>query len=139
MKIFIEAFVTSILIALAAFVCAGFINVELQINQAKEFHNVCIGEIETSDFNEGVILQLKTDAANRGYTLNVDTTKNQEYLKCMDCNQLYSKTEGRCPTCKSLERTEFVQDRMAVVNLSYKIKFPLIGIEKGGVLHGMAR
>lgn len=139
MKMLIEAFVSTILIALAVFVCASFINVELQINQVKDFQSTCIGQIETSNFDPAVTAQCQAEAARRGYTLSLNMTKNEEFLRCQRCNKVFSKDQSQCPTCHSLDNTVYAQDRLAVVNIKYKTKIPLLNIEREGVLHGYAR
>lgn len=139
MKMLIEAFVTTIILALAAFICASFINVELQINQVKDFQATSIGQIETSNFDPNVIAQCQSEAARRGYTLSLSMTKNEEFLRCQRCNKVFSKDQSQCPICHSLDNTIYAQDRLAVVNITYKTKMPILNIEREGVLHGYAR
>lgn len=80
MKQMIESFVTVFLVLLSVFIFAQLIGASLQIRSAREFHSMCIGEIENSDLDANVILQCEEAARNNGFELIVDKQEGSESI-----------------------------------------------------------
>ena len=138
MRTVIETFTTVLLISVTVFICACFIGVQLQTNQAKDLHTECVNKIEASDFEPATITACKNEAMDKGYTLEVDNTWTQKKT-CTLCNMTVPSTQTKCPACGSEELANFSRDRIYTVKLKYKIDVPVIGLEREGVINGYAR
>lgn len=74
MRTLIETFVTVFLASITVLICAEFIGIQLQTNNAKDLHTTYVSMIESSDFDTATIDQCKTDAQDKGYELEVDNS-----------------------------------------------------------------
>lgn len=80
MKQMVESFVTVFLVLLSVFIFVQLIGASMQIRSAREFHSVCIGEIENSELDANVILQCEEAARKNGFELIVDKQEGQESI-----------------------------------------------------------
>lgn len=111
MKHIIGAFSTLIVLVLNLLLCAAVLSMSAETAAAKEYKAAVVAEIENSNFNPNVIEACKTQAAERGYTLEVNTG-------------VYDA--GR-------------DVYMAEVLLKYRYEIPILGISTEQVTRGMAR
>ena len=140
MKIVIETFVTIFFITLAVFVGTQIIGSQLQISNAKEFHNNVIKGVEDSGFDVQTIKEFKKKAGNLGYKLEVDIS-GEDSIRCSDCNSSFKVEESlaSCKNCKSMAL--YVEDgnRRGLVSLTYDIVIPLLNIKQQGTQEGYVR
>lgn len=80
MKQMIESFVTVFLVLLSVFIMVQLIGASMQIRSAREFHSICIGEIENSNLDANVIEQCKEAANQNGFELIVEKEEGVESL-----------------------------------------------------------
>lgn len=138
MRTLIETFVTVFLASITILICAEFIGIQLQTNNAKDLHTTYVSMIESSDFDTNVINHCKTDAQNKGYELVVDNNSTAK-KKCANCNTTMAAATVKCPSCGADKIFEYYDDRICTVKLNYKISVPVIGLEREGVVNGYAR
>lgn len=138
MKQLIEGFVTVFLVILSALVLVQFIGATMQIRNARQFHAVCIGEIESSDFDSGVISLCEAKAKEKGYKLTVHYMKNEE-LVCRNCNSLVEESVAFCEQCNLATYVAYDKERLCEIWLEYRIDMAFVKLEKEGVLKGFAR
>ena len=55
MRTLIETFVTVFLASITVLICAEFIGIQLQTNNAKDLHTTYVSMIESSDFDTATI------------------------------------------------------------------------------------
>lgn len=91
--------------------CAAVLTMSAEAAAAKEYKAAVVAEIENCNFNPRVIEACRTQAAERGYTLEVTTGVYDE-------NQ---------------------DVRMAEVLLKYRYEVPLLGISGEHTTRGVAR
>ena len=115
MKVFIETFVDIIVLALISFVGLQFICSNLQIQNARSFHQNVIERVESSNGNTNVINACVSDATSKF---------GSGSLSIQDCT-VYSEEENPRPSY--------------YVKLTYKMKMPFTGIEKYCTAEGYAR
>ena len=87
MKLLIETYISIFITTICIVTCASFINAEMQMNEARDFHASCIALIESTDFDAETIKNCQDKAIERGYY----------YYECLNCNTTYKKTETECP------------------------------------------
>ena len=138
MRTLIETFVTVFLASITVLICAEFIGIQLQTNNAKDLHTTYVSMIESSDFDTATIDQCKTDAQDKGYELEVDNSSTPK-KKCSNCNTTMPAATATCPSCGSEKIFEYYNDLVCTVKLKYKISVPVIGLEREGVVNGYAR
>lgn len=143
MRLMLDGLLAFIIIAFSVILCAGFVNAEMQINEAKSFYNTSVAAIEHSDFSSSSINTAKTSATNRGYVLSVGAVETVRGYRCPVCSGVFpdtSKNAVSCPNGDHLngKNMELLVDRRAKVKLTYKISINLIGYSKDGVLEGYA-
>ena len=71
MKAPVELVISIILLCLGAFVMASYNGAALEEAGAREAHEVFIGKIENSGFDQGVIKECQKQAEDKGYELSV--------------------------------------------------------------------
>lgn len=108
-------------IALSITVCMGIYGVCAKYNNAKDFKNAAVDEIENSNFSSSVIAECQTKATENEYTLSVKT---------------YSRDNGNAGVLTGTDTTETY---MAEVTLTYPVKIPLTGNVITVTMKGMAR
>lgn len=91
MKLLIETYISIFITTICIVVSASFINSELQINEARDFHSSCVALIEATDFDAETIVKCQENAIERGYY----------NFRCKSCNHTYEKTLTKCPNCNS--------------------------------------
>lgn len=89
MKLLIETYISIFITTICIVTCASFINAEMQMNEARDFHASCIALIESTDFDAETIKNCQDKAIERGYY----------YYECLNCNTTYEKTATECPHC----------------------------------------
>lgn len=94
MKLLIETYISIFITTVCIVVCSSFINSELQINEARDFHSSCVSLIEATDFDAETIVNCQKQAIERGY---------YKY-KCKSCNKTYDKSLDKCPYCRSTNK-----------------------------------
>ena len=111
MKHIIGAFSTLTVLVLNLLLCAAVLTMSAETAAAKEYKAAVVAEIENSNFNPAVIAACQSQAAEKGYELEVTTGIYDE-----------------------------VRDvRMAEVLLKYQYEIPLLGISDQRVTRGVAR
>lgn len=115
MKVLIEVFVDIIVLALIAFIGLQFVTVNLEVQNARSFHQNVIEKIESSNNNQSVINQCMTDATTK-YGANSLTVQN--------CS-VYVNGEDQSPSY--------------YVRLNYKIRIPFSSIVRTCTAEGYAR
>lgn len=138
MKQLIEGFVTVFLVVLSALILVQFIGAAMQIRTARQFHTICIGEIEASDFDKSVIALCKEKANQHGYELKVDYMKAEEMV-CRSCNFAVAEETAVCAKCNRADTIAYDREQTCEVSLYYTIQMALVKLEKKGVLKGFAR
>ena len=93
MKLLIETYISIFITTICIVVSASFINSELQINEARDFHSSCVSLIEATDFDAETIVKCQENATERGYY----------NWKCKSCNMTYDKILEECPNCHSTD------------------------------------
>ena len=93
---------------------ASFISSNNQVSNARDFYNVAVNRIEDSNCNDQVISQCKSEAGEKGYTLEIEDLT------------IYNEQPSR------------------LVILKYSITMPVFslfgnGLSKQGVIEGYAR
>lgn len=101
--------ITIICIMVMALLSGVYINVNLQIQNAREFHANVIERVQASHYSAYVINECKTNASTKGYKLDITNTGVYE-----DINDYY-------------------------ITLDYDVKVPLLGTSSSGTLEGYAR
>lgn len=86
-----------------------FVNVNLEIEAARQFHSATIERIQSSYYSDYVIEECKTKAKSAGYDLLINNTAIYE-----DINEYY-------------------------VALNYHVKVPLLNTSVKGIIEGYAR
>lgn len=138
MRSLIEAFTTVLIAGIMVLLCGSFIWIQLETNNAKDLHSTYVSMIETSDFDTETINQCKTDAADKGYTLEV-TDNSALKKKCATCNKILDPSTPTCSGCGGSKVFDYYEDRECVVKLTYTLDVPVIGLEREGVVNGYAR
>lgn len=138
MRTLIETFVIIFLAGISILICAEFIGIQLQTNNAKDLHTTYVSMIESSNFDEETINQCKADAREKGYELDVDNNSTPK-KKCVNCNATMPAETVKCPSCGSEKVFDYYDDRICTVKLNYTISVPVIGLEREGVVNGYAR
>lgn len=72
----IKSYVSIIFIIIAFVISIGVISMSIDVQNARDFHNTAITEIENSNSNDKVINALKEDATKNGYTLTTYDSTN---------------------------------------------------------------
>lgn len=72
----IKSYVSIIFIIIAFVISIGVISMSIDVQNARDFHNTAITEIENSNSNDKVINALKEDATKNGYTLTTYDSAN---------------------------------------------------------------
>lgn len=72
MRVAIEMFSIVIAITLGCILFASFISSNNQVSNARDFYNVAVNRIEDSNCNDQVISQCKSEAGEKGYTLEIE-------------------------------------------------------------------
>lgn len=111
MKHIIGAFSTLTILILNLLLCAAVLTMSAGTAAAKEYKAAVVAEIENSNFNPAVIAACQSQAAEKGYELEVTTAT---YDADRDV-------------------------RMAEVLLTYHYEIPLLGISGEQVTRGVAR
>ena len=111
MKHIIGAFSALTILVLNLLLCAAVLTISAGAAEAKEYKAAVVAEIENSNFNPAVIAACKSQAAQRGYELEVITG-------------IYHANQDV---------------RMAEVLLKYRYEVPLLGISGEHVTRGIAR
>lgn len=137
MKQLIESFVTVFLILVSVLMLTQFIAASMQIRFARQFHSSCIGEIESSDFDENVIRQCQESATANGFELVVDDVRTNRTV-CADCNGDVDPDTMECKVCGQTGGVN-ASDRICHVNLKYQINMMFADVREKGVLYGFAR
>lgn len=71
MKIAIEIYVSIFILCVSTLLCVGFISADMDVAQARDDYSTYVQQIRDSNFSEIVISGCKSDALERGYTLDV--------------------------------------------------------------------
>lgn len=71
MKAAVELYVNSIVIMMIVCCCVFFIASSMRNAQARNFHSTTLAKIEASAGSERVIEESRTEAAKKGYTLQI--------------------------------------------------------------------
>lgn len=137
MKQMIESFVTVFLILVSVLMLTQFIAASMQIRFARQFHSTCIGEIESSDFDEAVIKQCQTSAEENGFELVVDDIRTNRPV-CANCNGDLDPDTMVCKVCGQTGGIN-ANDRICHVNLKYQVNMMFADVHEKGVLYGFAR
>lgn len=111
MKMLIETYIDVIIIALISLISVQFICINLEIQNAKSYHQNVIEMIESSNANSNVIQRCKNDATSKYGANSLTVTNCTEY-----------------------------DDRISYyVQLKYDVTMPLTGITKTCTAEGYAR
>ncbi len=108
---YIKAWTTVLFLALEVTLLIGIISATLEICKAQQFHSDVIAEIENSNFNAEVMESCKSQAAEEGYTLTLDTVVTEE-----EDNRILSQ-----------------------VTLTYPYKIGILNLTARGKVYGVAR
>lgn len=85
MKGAIETMIATVIVAFMVVTSTAYLMVSLHVMKAQNFHTQVIASVESSDFSQVVINNLKADAAENGYDgleINViDTVEGSPYAK----------------------------------------------------------
>lgn len=76
MSTVIKSYLAFILIILTVFVCAGIGMVNLDVQNARDYHAAVINEIENSNHADSVIDACVAEASSNGYELIISTYTN---------------------------------------------------------------
>lgn len=136
MRSVIETFVTVLIAGITIIMCAQFISIQIQTNNAKDLHTTYISVIEASDFDNEVIGQCKQDAVNKGYELVVNNTSEIKNY-CASCGKEVPESETLCTDCGG--SIKYTPERECEVSLKYKLNIPILQLTKEGVVNGYAR
>ena len=98
MKIVIEIYVSIFILCMAALLCIGFIEADVQVSQARDAHSMYVQQIRDSNYSDTVIEGCKKHAMENGYSLEVT---------------LYDE-ESENPSCKAVLTYEY---SIAVLNI----------------------
>lgn len=113
MSITIKTYVGMFLLLLSVFTMAGIMSASIDANNARDYHAAVVAEIEDANFAPSVINACKTQAAESGYTLLVDSSS------------IVSDDTGRAT--------------MMEVILSYEYHIPLLNVSNTQQIRGFAR
>ena len=153
MKSLIETFVTVFLVSVTILICMMFVGVQMQTNQAREVHTDYVNKIENSNLDTSVINECISDAASKGFDMHIKgivtdsgggtaITKKYQCLDCSNTTNMYDASGHeitRCPFCNSTNLKQYNHDYYCLVSLGYKIKVPVLGLERDGIINGYAR
>lgn len=153
MRMLIDGIVTVFLILTGTVLLWSFITVELTYSAAQEYHSSVVKAIENSNFDSGVINKCSTQATEKGYILSItpailkagttgDYVMKESFYHCPSCNAYNVRSttnKDSCPVCGYNKGMDLVEYNMAMVKLQYRIKIPVIGYSKEGVVNGYAR
>lgn len=109
MKISINSFVAIILITIGVILNGSMIAMHLEITNARRYHTSIINRIESSNFSNAVINEVKTQAANDGYPTTITNLTVYE------------------------DKTDLL------VSTKYTVSVPILGVVKEGTVEGYAR
>ncbi len=111
MKHIISAFSIVLVLLVNILICLAVVTINADISAAKEYKAAVVAEIESSNFNPQVIRYCIEQAADAGYTLDVQ--------------------------CAYYDREADV--KMAEIVLHYPYQIPLLGITEMKTTRGIAR
>lgn len=72
----IKVYTAIFLVLMTVFVSVGILSVQVDVQNARDYHAAVVNEIENSNHNSSVIDACVEEAKNNGYTLTVDSYTN---------------------------------------------------------------
>lgn len=71
MKVAIEAYVSIFIICICALLCVCLISADIEVANARDAYTTYTLQLQDSNFADAVIVACKSDAASRGYVVNI--------------------------------------------------------------------
>lgn len=72
----IKGYTVIFLVLMTVFISIGILSVMMDVQNARDYHSSVVNEIENSNHSPAVIAACKTEAAENGYTLSVESYTN---------------------------------------------------------------